>query len=86
MTHFWTEKEIESYLESQTRMLPRSDGSEQVMTGQKLMWDAVDFIIGTYTYTMRQLIELVEQNMERQQITFEDSFKRVVAYIHGHMR
>ncbi|MDG1288087.1 MAG: hypothetical protein P8P30_11100 [Rickettsiales bacterium] len=76
-----TEKQVESYLETQTRKLPLPDGSVHVMTGMNLMWEAVDFITGTYTYTLAELVDLTQRNQEKQNCTFEESFKRVVAYI-----
>ena len=80
-----TEKQIESYLEEETRMLPLPDSSEQLVRGPKLMWDAVDFIIDTHTYTMTELINLTQDNMRKQDCSFQESFERVVAYIQSHM-
>ena len=61
--------------------LPLPDGSTHVMTGMNLMWEAVDFITGTYTYTLAELVDLTQRNQISQACSFEESFKRVVAYV-----
>ena len=77
-----TEKQIESCLESETRMLPLPEGGEQVMAGPKLMWEAVDFIVDTYTYSMNDLIAFTRRTMREKGYDFSDAFQSVVSYIH----
>ena len=86
MSKFLTEKQIEAYLEPETRELPLPDGSVQVVTGMKLLWQSVDCIVDTYTYTLAELVELTQKNQMKQNISFEESFSRVVSYIHRRMR
>lgn len=82
MKHFMTEKQIETYLETETRMLPLPEGGEQVMTGSKLMWEAVDFIIDTYSYNMDELITFTRRTMCEKNYDFSDAFQSVVSYIY----
>lgn len=78
-----TEKQIEDLLVNETRMLPLPGGGEQVMTGPKLMWDNLDLIIRTRSFTLDEIIALSRQTMSSKGYSFEEAFKSVVAYIDG---
>lgn len=83
MKTFMTEKQIEDLLVNETRMLPLPGGGEQVMTGPKLMWQAVDFFINSRSYTLNELIGFTRSTMTEKGYSFEEAFKSVVAYIDG---
>jgi len=78
-----TEKQIEDLLVNETRMLPLPAGGEQVMTGPKLMWDNLDLIIRTRSFTLDEIIAFSRQTMSSKGYSFEEAFKSVVAYIDG---
>ena len=78
-----TEKQIEDLLVNETRMLPLPGGGEQVMTGPKLMWDNLDLIIRTRSFTLDEIIAFSRQTMSSKGYNFEEAFKSVVAYIDG---
>jgi hypothetical protein len=81
MSELWTDDEIEAMLEFETRTIPLPEGGHETVSGPKLLWDAVDFIIKTYTHTMPELVALTRKTMASKGYSFEDAFKSVVSYI-----
>jgi hypothetical protein len=81
MTGLWTEKETEAWLEFETRAIPLPEGGREMVSGTKLLWSAVDYIIRTHTYTMPELIGFTRKTMASKGYSFDDSFKAVVARI-----
>jgi len=86
MSFFISEKDTEAYLALETRKLPMPDGTMQPLTGFKLMWRSVDYLILTAGYSRKQLVQLALINTKETGHSFEESFNNVIAYIHREIR
>lgn len=78
---FFTEKETEYWLETETRLLPMPNGSEKPVTSFRLVWGALDFLVEVGSYTPARLVELSLINAQEMKISFEESFPAVIAYL-----
>jgi hypothetical protein len=81
---FFTEKETEYWLETETRLLPMPDGSQKPVTSFRLVWGAFDFLVKVGRKTPARLVELSLLNAQEMNLSFEESFPAVIAYLdHG---
>jgi hypothetical protein len=78
----WTEQEIESWLESETRLIPMPDGREQPYTNTKHFWDAYEYVV-LWGYTPERIVELAIDDGEEMGRAFAMSFQNTVFYIHN---
>ncbi len=77
---FMTEKEVEGYLEPETRVIPWLDGQDKHLTEMKIFWSAYDFLVDFNYYTPQALVALAVTNQQETGGTFEDNFHTVVSY------
>jgi len=82
MDRFITEKETESLLRQQTRLIAMPDGKRRVLTLFRLVWDSFDLVRGVGLLAESEVIALAAQHSERTGEAFEMSFERVVGYAH----
>lgn len=83
---FYTEKQTEAWLESQTRDLPFPDGTMRPFTNTKLMWETVDSLILIAGYSYANLVEFALDECELNNVSFDRAFPGVVAYLDGQLR
>lgn len=81
MEHFFTEKETEALLELETRDITMPDGSTRSFSAFRLMWNNFDYLTLSAGYTEKNLLELSVKNAEEMDISVEESFPNVVAYV-----
>lgn len=75
-----TEKEVEGYLEGETRVIPWKDGHETAITQMKVVWSAYDFLIKFDYYTPQRIAELAAINQTEVGGSYEENFRCVVGY------
>lgn len=80
MSRFYTEKQIEAGLESETRELPMPDGSVKHFRSFKMVWEAMDYLILTGGYDRARLVEIALMGCEEMGYSFEESFPDTVYY------
>lgn len=84
---FYTEKEAEQYLETETRMIVMPDGSKQSISKTKLMWVHYDFIVHKEKlYTPERIVELTLIDCQEKQADFVETFEGLVFYISNRLR
>lgn len=86
MGTFWTEKEIEEWVTSETRILILPDGIKRPFTGYKLMWSIHDDLVWLGGYSPKQLIGWAVQETELSGVSFEKTFPAIIAYVDKHVR
>lgn len=85
MGRFWTEKETEAYLVSETRNLPMPDGSISPFTTFRLIWLHFEDLTRLLGYTPERIVELAIQETEATGVDFETAFPAVVGYMESHL-
>ena len=83
---FYQEKQIEEWLETETRDLPMPDGSTQPLTGFKLLWSKVDSLVLLNGYARLELVEFALEEVRLQNVSFDKAFTGVVAYLDNERR
>jgi len=84
--HFWTEKETEHWLESETRSVKMPDGSMRPVTDFRLLWENFDCLCAAHLFTEERLVELALDSSKETGHSFEDSFVSVVACAMGYVK
>lgn len=82
---FYTDKQIEAWLETQTRDLPMPNGTTRPHTTFRLVWETVDSLVLTCGYSVVELTGYAIAETKLQNVTFEEAFDGVVAWLnHEH--
>lgn len=83
---FWTEKQIEEWLESETRLITLPDGSTRPLTDFRMTWVLYDDLIQIWGYTPEQFVRWAVEETTLHGITLEKAFGSIVAYVDEHVR
>jgi len=78
---FLTEKQIETYLEMETRSLAMPEGGHQIVRANNLCWSIYDGIINLKDYTSEEIIGLTRRHMSVAKISFEEAFINLIGHI-----
>jgi hypothetical protein len=81
-TRFWTEKQMEDWLQSEAREVTLPDGSRCLVRDIRLLWDHFDYLTSYTTYSEAKLVELALISKAETGRPFEQSFCNVVAYVY----
>ncbi len=83
---FYTEKQIEAWLESETRNLPFLDGSTRPVTAFQLVWSKAESLILLDGYSMLDLTRYAAEEVALQRIDIDRAFSCVVAWLDNQRR
>lgn len=83
---FYTEKQIEAWLDRETRELVLADGSRRHVTAMNLAWSKADSLRSLDGYTLEELVSFAAAEVELQGLSFDDAFTCVVAYLDNKRR
>lgn len=83
---FRTEKEIEAWLETETREFPLPDGTRRKLGTMRLMWAVYDDILKAGGYTPEMIARWTAQEMSLQNLSLQDAFHCVIAYVDKHIQ
>ena len=83
---FWTEKQIEEWLVSETRTLVMPDGSLFPLTNFHMTWVLYDDLIENWGYAPQQFVTWAAEETKLHNITFEAAFRSIVAFVDNHVR
>ena len=86
MKPFFTEKQTEEFLLSETRTLELPGGRIEVITANRLFWYSLDLMIEAYITTLDDLYRYTYMDMSAQNTSFADSFKAIVVYIDNRVK
>lgn len=71
----WTEKQIESYLEDETRELTGPSGERVSVTMLRTYWITYDAVRVDDLYTEAELVAWADQRVDGERIGFADAFR-----------
>ena len=83
---FYTEKQTEAWLTSETRDLPMPDGGTLTHTAFNLVWKAFDALILLNGYSRLRLVEFALEEIQLQDLSFDQAFTCVVGYLDNQHR
>ncbi|MEO1405123.1 MAG: hypothetical protein AAFV54_01360 [Pseudomonadota bacterium] len=86
MPDFMTEKEIEAYLEMETREIPHPDGRTLPMTALRGLWVSLDCVTSMSSFTLDDLVGFATVTMREKHCGFKEAFEAVVAFAHRELR
>lgn len=75
---FYTEKETEDFLKSETRMLPMPDGSIRQITKFSLFWHHFDYVVSKDTFNPVGIAEMALKDSETTGRNFETALDHIV--------
>jgi hypothetical protein len=78
---FYTEKQVEAWLETETRELPMPDGSTRPHTTFRLVWETVDSLVLLSGFSVAELVAFAVEETHLQKASFDDAFTSVVGYL-----
>lgn len=78
---FHTEKQIEDWLESQTRDLVMPDGTTRPHTAFKLVWHTMDSLVEVSGYSPLELVEYALEEAHLQKMSFDEAFTGVLSWL-----
>lgn len=82
----WTEKQIEKYLESETRELSGADGRRQRATLFHMDWITYDAVRVDDKYTEAELVGWALETAHLEHLTFTGGLKRVLDWLDYQIR
>ena len=71
----WTEKQIEAYLQDETRELTASDGRKRVVTMFHTHWITYDAVRVDDCYTEAELVAWADRRVAEEGVDFTDAFR-----------
>ncbi len=83
---FYTEKQIEDWLESETREVTLPNGTTRAVSVIRLAWSKADSLVSLDGYTMRELAGYAAEEEALQRISLNQAFVCVVAYLDNRRR
>lgn len=83
---FYTEQQVETWLERETRYLPMPSGSWRPHTTFKLVWETMDSLIVDSGYCGEQLVEFAIEEAYLQRLSFDDAFTGVISWLDDQRR
>ncbi len=78
---FYTEKQVEEMLITETRELPMPDGSVRQHTDFHLMWNTLDYLMGNYEIDLEWFVNLGLMHAEESNLPFDKAFANMVGYV-----
>ena len=81
-----TEKQIEAYLESETRMLTMPNGQQRAVRQFNLLWSVFDDIQGANMFSSEKMIALADSFSRRKGIPFEEGLQSICGEIHRQVK
>jgi len=82
---FVTEKQIEAWLERETRNLPMPNGPCRSLTAFNLTWEKLDDLVELAGYTPARLVDFAIEESLLQKAPLEKTFPYCVAYLYDHL-
>lgn len=82
MPEFITEREIEHYLEMETRDILHPDDAIRPMTAMRSLWASLDAVTTMSSYTESDIVGFATVTMREQGCAFKDALTAVVSFIH----
>ena len=88
MAHWgmYTEKQIEAWLELETRTLPMPDGASRRHRAMRLVWDVFESLVEDSGYSQTELVGYALEEAEIQGIDFEEAFRGTVSWLDDQRR
>ncbi len=83
MSKFITEKQTETYLQSEVRHLKMPDGQTKPVQAINQMWTIFDLLIEANMFSAKRLIEIAHDVAESENVTFDKALEGVCAYAHS---
>jgi hypothetical protein len=78
---FWTERNVENWLEPESRVLLLPDGTTHAVTGRKLMWELHDELLRSTSYSAQQFIQWALEECNLSGLSLDRTFEGVIAFV-----
>ncbi len=82
----WTEKQIEEYLEDETRVLTSHDGRKISLTLMKTYWITLEAVGVDDVYTESDLVAWAEERVEKEGLTLTQAMQGNLALLDHEFR
>lgn len=82
---FLTEKQIEAWLEFETRRLPMPDGSHRPFTYFRYVWEKLDDLDLLAGYSPDRLVEFAIEENQISGVQIEKTLNGCISYLYDHL-
>lgn len=83
---FYTEKEIEAWLDTETKDLPFPDGTCKPVTAFQLVWGKAESLVLLDGYSIEELVRYAVEESTLQRIDIDRAFASIVAWLDNQRR
>ena len=83
---FFTEKQTDFWLESQTRDVALPDGSKRPVRAPRLLWEKADSLVLQGDCTPAELVAFALNEVALQGIHFDAAYRSIVAHLDNRRR
>ncbi len=78
---FYTEKQMDDFLQSEERNITMPDGSSLIVNGSRLMWKHFDFLVDYTSFNEANIVKTTFSSCAETNLLFEAQFHEVVGFL-----